>query len=202
MPNLKIFDFSRFIKVVTELFSLERGSFSVVECLNLSSFISQNSIEAVTCSNVRQLTEDHVGGFWKNDGTSTQKYPKKFIKECLRELLGPVTNLHIYIDSCEALLYSFEFVRQLKDEDPNLHTELSFNEEVKHPPYQSAVILAFECNRNYVLVFAKLDEFREHMNNCTSLEDIQAKVESSVTLPMLSVVDKMSNGIEIYRLFM
>ncbi|CAF1225261.1 unnamed protein product, partial [Didymodactylos carnosus] len=46
---------------------------------------------------------------------------------------------------------------------------------------QSAVILAFECNRNYVLVFAKLDKFLEHINNCTSLEDIQAKVESSVT---------------------
>ncbi|CAF1600858.1 unnamed protein product [Didymodactylos carnosus] len=163
------------------LFGLKWRSFSAVEYLNLSSFITQNSIEAVTCSNVRQLIEEHVGGFWKNDGTSTQKYPKNLIKECLRELLGSVTNLHIYIDSCEALLYSFEFVRQLKDEDPNLHIEVSFNEEVKHPLYQSAVILAFECSRNYVLVFAKLDEFLEHMNNCTSLEDIQAKVELSVT---------------------
>ncbi|CAF4600043.1 unnamed protein product, partial [Didymodactylos carnosus] len=92
-----------------------------------------------------------------------------------------VKNLHIHIDSYRSLLYSFEFVRQLKYEDPNLHIEFSLTGEVENQSCQSAVILAFECNQNYVLVYAKLDDFLERITKCKSSEDIQQLIESSVT---------------------
>jgi hypothetical protein len=93
---------------MAKLFCIKDTFLTFVDCLNLSSFIAESGIEALTSSNGRQVIEQHVGGFWKNDDINVQKYPKNFIKECLQELLGSVTNLHIHINSHQALLYSFE----------------------------------------------------------------------------------------------
>ncbi|CAF1290360.1 unnamed protein product [Rotaria sordida] len=171
---------SSFVDPLADSFGIKENVLSSVECLNLNSFLAENGIEFLTSSNVRQIIEQHVGGFWKNDDISEEKYPKNFVKDCLRELLGSVKNLHIHIDSYRSLLYSFEFVRQLKYEDPNLHIEFSLTDKVEKQSCQSAVILAFECNKNYVLVYVKLHDFLERITKCKPSEDIQQLIETSV----------------------
>ena len=183
---------SSFLNPLAESFRIKGNVLSSVECLNLNSFLAENGIEFLTSSNVRQIIEQHVGGFWKNDDISGEKYPKNFVKDCLHELLGSAKNLHGHIDSYRSLSYSFEFVRQLKYEDPNLHIEFSLTDEVENQSCQSAVILAFECNQNYVLVYAKLDDFLERITKCKSSEDIQQLIESSVTF-----TDDMSRGQQV-----
>lgn len=171
---------SNFIDPMAKSFGIKGNVLSFIKCLNLNSFIAENGIEFLTSSNVRKIIEQHIGGFWKNDDMSEKKYPKSFVKGCLHELLGSVRNLHVHIDSYQSLFYSFEFVRQLKHGDPNLHIEFSVTDKVKNESWQSAVILALECNQNYVLIYAKLDDFFKCIAKCASPEDIQQLIESSV----------------------
>ena len=171
---------SSFVDPLSKSFGIKGNVLSSVKCLNLKSFLAENGIEFLTSSNVRQIIEQHVGRFWENEDISEEKYPENFVKDCLHELLGSVNNLHIHVDSYRSLLYSFKFVRQLKHEDPNLHIEYSLTGKAENQLCQSAVILAFECNQNYVLVYAKLDDFLVCITKCKSLGDIQELIESSV----------------------
>lgn len=175
--KLKDYDFH---DPLENLFWIADRFFPSVNCLNISSFIARNGIEALTSSNIQQLIEEHVDGFLINDNIDVYKYPRNFVKECLQEILGPITNIHIHIDSYEALFYSYQTVRQLKHEDPYLQIEFSLAENINDKPYQPAIVLMFECNQTYVLVYAELNPFLEYLTKCTSLADIQTTVESSV----------------------
>ena len=168
-----------FVDPLAKSFGIKGKVLSSIKCLNLNPFVAQNGIEFLTSSNIRKITEQHLGGFWKNDEISEEKYPKNFVKDCLHELLGSMINLHVHIDSYRSLFYSFEFVRQLKHEDPNLHIQFSLSSKLANQSYQSVAILALECNQNYVLVYAKLDDFLEGIAKCTSPEDAQQLIESS-----------------------
>jgi len=153
------------------------------DCLNLSARMVENRIENLDSSIVRQFIEQHMSGFWKDidyEHNSMLKCPKNFVNECLHEILGSVTNLHIHIDSQKAFYYSFEFIQQLQHEDPNLHIEISLTEQIRDKLCIPAISLVFECNQHYVLVHSKLEDFLQYVSACTSVEEIQAKVESSV----------------------
>ncbi|CAF0955404.1 unnamed protein product [Adineta steineri] len=153
-----------------------------IDCIKLNSFMIKHNLTNITSSIVQQCIEQHIGFPWKNESIN-ENLSKNFIKECLNEILGSITNLHIHIDSDDALKYSSEFIHQLKIENPTIEVEISFDDKLtdREEIYQSVIILTFECNQNYVLIYLQLDSFIEYISTCQSLEDIQTKIESSVT---------------------
>ncbi|CAF3570347.1 unnamed protein product [Rotaria socialis] len=154
-----------------------------VDCLNLSSRMVENKTETLNSSIVREFTEQHMSGFWKDVDCKYEnvpKCPRNFTSECLHELLGSVTNLHVHIDSDQALYYSYEFIRQLKYEDPNLNVEISLDKKISDKPFIGIMCLIFECNQHYVLVYSKLEGFLSYVSACKSIEEITVRVESSV----------------------
>ncbi|UJR24484.1 hypothetical protein I4U23_005859 [Adineta vaga] len=186
---------SNYIDSMAHLFRIKKTQFlQHVDCLNLSSLLTENHIENVTAPIVQQFIEQHVNDFWKNNDQNNdilQKCPKTFLKECLHELLGPINNLRIYIECDEDIVYSSELIRQMKHEDSNLHIEYSYNEYMETKTttiYESAIILVFESNQNYVLVFGELERFFKYISTCTSLKEICQRIESSVAF-----VDQLGN---------
>jgi hypothetical protein len=186
---------SNYIDPMAHLFRIKRTQFLWhVDYLNLSSLLIENHIENVTAPIVQQFIEQHADDFWKNNDQNNdilQKCPKNFLKECLHELLGPINNLRINIECDQDIVYSSELIRQMKHEDSNLHIEYSLNEYMEKKTttiYESAIILVFESNQNYVLVYGELDRFFKYISTCTSLKEIYNRIESSVAF-----VDQLGN---------
>ena len=160
------------------------GSTYSIDCINLNSFMKNENLSNITTSIVQQCIEHHIGGVWKDEAFNTNAmqtdYSRRFNEKYLHDIVGPVTNLHIHVDSEQALQYSFDFVRQLKIENPTVQIEMSCNGNIGEQVYQSVIILAFECNQNYVLIYVNFDSFLQYISTCASPEDVQTKVESSV----------------------
>ncbi len=85
-----------------------------------------------------------------------------------------------YIDSYLSHYYSFEFIRQLKTENPYINIEISLDEQMYNKSIQTIVILFFECNENYVLSYIEFDYFLKYISTCKSIEEIQIEIESSI----------------------
>ncbi|CAF1497527.1 unnamed protein product [Adineta ricciae] len=144
-----------------------------IDCIYLNSFLNKDNF---TSSMIQQCIEQHIGYPWKK-----RILPNNFVKECLYEILGPITNLHIHIDSNNAFKYSLELIHQLKTENSTVEIEISFDDEkLTEEIYEPVVILTFECNENYVLLYLELNCFIQYISTCQSLEEIQIKIQSSV----------------------
>ncbi|CAF1283339.1 unnamed protein product [Didymodactylos carnosus] len=156
---------------------------SDIDCLNLRSLILKNNIEILTPPLIKEFIEQHLGGFWKNDSdrhvSDIREYPQHFVRDCLHELLGCVSHVYIDIDSTNALHYSSEFIKQLKQQDQNLHVNVSVRDTAEKELRETAIILCIECNKQWVLLFADLDIFFDNVSSCLSIDEIQLKVESS-----------------------
>ncbi|UJR19074.1 hypothetical protein I4U23_022205 [Adineta vaga] len=154
-----------------------------VDCLNLTPLLIKENIETVTSSIVQQFIEQYVDDYWKDNNSILQGYPRHFVQGCLQELVGPVNNLRIYIQSERDVFYVSDFAKQLKKEGPNVYLEYSLTDYVKSKIttlHESAIILVFEFKQNYILVYGELDRFSQHISIYTSLEQIRNRIESSV----------------------
>ncbi|CAF1171512.1 unnamed protein product [Rotaria magnacalcarata] len=171
----------------TDIFHRQRCSLwsynsNTIDFIDLDLLIVEHNFETLTATVVQQFIEEHLSSLWKDpksDHGENSTFATKFTTECLEELFGTITNLHVHIDSKDVLQQSIEFIEQLKLKNPTFHIEFSIVDSIQ-PPIGSEIILVFECNENYILTHTDVNAFLKYIVDCSSLQEIQTKLAESV----------------------
>ncbi|UJR20093.1 hypothetical protein I4U23_023227 [Adineta vaga] len=108
---------------------LDRTTVSLrhIDCINLTSFLSKNNVISITPLIIQQRIEQYTSDYCRL-----------------------ITNVHIHIYSNQTCQHAFEFIRQLKNDNPTIQVQISLDDELIRKAWQSVVVLTYEYTFQHV----------------------------------------------------